>query len=156
MSEYSNQARDSIDSFLLTFFVTKQCPFSLNTMEGTLALQSCQVRNCCENINLLCEENFEYTKFRTIYFLFLFLQTTTQCIMLPKSQTSYNGAGALLRFLPPYRPDLNPIEGGYHQPKEFIRENDIAFRCCFQPRFPFCNQVYLILFKSSFLSSEKM
>ena len=43
------------------------------------------------------------------------------------------GAGALVRYLPPNSPDFNPIEGSYHQAKHFIRENDIAFRCCLQP-----------------------
>ncbi|KAK3748781.1 hypothetical protein QZH41_013517, partial [Actinostola sp. cb2023] len=49
-------------------------------------------------------------------------------------QEIINGTGALLRFLPPYSPDLNPIEGSYNQAKHFLRENDTAFRCCFQPR----------------------
>ena len=44
------------------------------------------------------------------------------------------GAGALLRFLPPYSPDFNPIEGSYNQAKDFVRENDVAYRCCTQPR----------------------
>ena len=39
------------------------------------------------------------------------------------------GAGALLRFLPPYSPDFNPIEGSYNQAKDFVRENDVAYRC---------------------------
>ena len=43
------------------------------------------------------------------------------------------GAGALVRYLPPYSPDCNPIEESYHQAKDFIRENDAAFRCCLQP-----------------------
>ncbi|XP_028519026.1 uncharacterized protein LOC114576492 [Exaiptasia diaphana] len=46
-------------------------------------------------------------------------------------QEIIHGTGALLRFLPPYSPDLNPIEGSYNQAKHFIRENDTAFRCCF-------------------------
>ena len=44
------------------------------------------------------------------------------------------GAGALLRFLPPYSPDFNPIEGSYNEAKDFVRENDVAYRCCTQPR----------------------
>ena len=43
------------------------------------------------------------------------------------------GAGALVRSLPSFSPDLNPIERSYHQAKEFIRESDIAFCCRFQP-----------------------
>ena len=49
------------------------------------------------------------------------------------------GAGALVRYLAPYSPDLNPIDGRYHQDKDFIRENDIAFRC-----------VYLAYFRAHF------
>ena len=42
-------------------------------------------------------------------------------------------AGALVRYLPPYSPDFNAIQGSYHPAKDFIRENDNAFRCCLQP-----------------------
>ena len=34
-------------------------------------------------------------------------------------------------------PDFNLNEGSYHQAKDFIRENDIAFRRCLQPH-AFC------------------
>ena len=30
------------------------------------------------------------------------------------------GVGALVRDLPPYSPDFNPIKGSYHQAKDFI------------------------------------
>ncbi|KAK3716259.1 hypothetical protein QZH41_008145 [Actinostola sp. cb2023] len=43
------------------------------------------------------------------------------------------GAGALLRYLPPYSPDLNPIEGSYNQAKHFLKENNLAFRHCLEP-----------------------
>ena len=43
------------------------------------------------------------------------------------------GAGALVRYLLPYRSDFNPIEGSYHQVKDLIRENGVAFRCCLYP-----------------------
>jgi len=44
------------------------------------------------------------------------------------------GARALVRYLPPYSLDFNAIEGSYHQAKDFIQENDIAFHCCLKPR----------------------
>ena len=46
-----------------------------------------------------------------------------------------NGAGALVRYLPPYSPvfDFNPIEVSYHKAKDFIRENNVGYRCWLQP-----------------------
>ena len=37
----------------------------------------------------------------------------------------------MVRYLAPYSPDFNPIDERYHQAKDFIRENDIAFRCVY-------------------------
>ena len=39
----------------------------------------------------------------------------------PEAQTAIEGVGARLRFLPPYSPDLNPIELGFAKLKAFIR-----------------------------------
>ena len=39
------------------------------------------------------------------------------------------GAGALVRYLPPYSPNFDKIAGSYCQAKYFIRENGIVFRC---------------------------
>ena len=38
----------------------------------------------------------------------------------------------MVRYLSYYCPDFNPKEGSYHQTKDFIRGNDVAFRCCLQ------------------------
>ena len=43
------------------------------------------------------------------------------------------GAGALLIFLPPYSPDLNPIEVAFSKVKYFIRMNDIVFEAVDDP-----------------------
>ena len=47
------------------------------------------------------------------------------------------GAGALLRFLPPYSPDFNPIEGSYNQENSFgkmmsptIAAHNLVFLSC--------------------------
>lgn len=48
-------------------------------------------------------------------------------------QLIYN-SGALLWFLPPYSPDLNPIEEPFHQVKMFLRDNHTAFHCTSDPR----------------------
>ena len=38
-----------------------------------------------------------------------------------------NRAGAILRYLPPYSPDLNPIEQAFESCKKFIRANDFVY-----------------------------
>ena len=43
-----------------------------------------------------------------------------------------HSAGALLRFLPPYSPDLNPIEYTFSKVKSFVNANDSVFQ--FSPR----------------------
>lgn len=44
-----------------------------------------------------------------------------------------SAAGALVRFLPPYSPDLNPIEEVFSKVKSYLRDNEIAFRSTSQP-----------------------
>ena len=36
--------------------------------------------------------------------------------------------GALLRFLPPYTPDLNPIELVFSKMKAFVKANELVFQ----------------------------
>lgn len=43
-------------------------------------------------------------------------------------------AGALVRFLPPYSPDLNPIEEIFSQVKSYIKDNEIIFKTTEEPR----------------------
>lgn len=45
-----------------------------------------------------------------------------------------SASGALVRFLPPYSPDLNPIEEAFSKVKAYLRENQVAFRCTESPR----------------------
>ena len=42
--------------------------------------------------------------------------------------------GALVRFLPPYSPDLNPIEEVFSQVKSYIRDNEIIYQTTEEPR----------------------
>ena len=37
-------------------------------------------------------------------------------------------SGALIRFLPPYSPDLNPIEEAFSKVKSFLRDNETAYQ----------------------------
>ena len=37
----------------------------------------------------------------------------------------YN-SGAIIRFLPPYSPDLNPIEEAFANVKHYLRQNDVV------------------------------
>lgn len=38
-----------------------------------------------------------------------------------------SSTGALVRFLPPYSPDLNPIEEAFSKVKAYLRENDTIY-----------------------------
>ena len=42
-------------------------------------------------------------------------------------------AGALLRFLPPYSPELNPIENVFSKVKSFLKANDNVYLCTRSP-----------------------
>jgi transposase len=42
---------------------------------------------------------------------------------------SLNNFGAIIdRFLPPYSPDLNPIEEAFSQVKHYLRQNDLVLQ----------------------------
>ena len=43
-------------------------------------------------------------------------------------------AGASVRFLPPYSPDLNPIEEAFSQVKSFLRDNEQSYQATSTPR----------------------
>ena len=43
-------------------------------------------------------------------------------------------AGAKLIFLPPYSPDLNPIEEVFSQVKSIMKQNDSLFQVSSSPR----------------------
>ena len=42
-------------------------------------------------------------------------------------------AGSKLIYLPPYSPDLNPVEGVFSQIKSIIKSNDQLFQVCSAP-----------------------
>lgn len=48
-----------------------------------------------------------------------------------------SAAGALLRFLPPYSPDLNPIEETFSKVKSYLRDNELAYQSTSTPRIMF-------------------
>ena len=43
--------------------------------------------------------------------------------------------GAIIRFLPPYSPDLNPAEEVFSKIKKFLVNNDVAFSTTMTPSF---------------------
>lgn len=45
-----------------------------------------------------------------------------------------SAAGALIRFLPPYSPDLNPIEEVFSKVKGYLIDNEIAYKSTSEPR----------------------
>ena len=47
--------------------------------------------------------------------------------------TSIQQTGALLRFLPPYSPDLNPLEESFSKVKAFLKANQVAFDSTLSP-----------------------
>ena len=42
--------------------------------------------------------------------------------------------GAILRYLPPYSPDYNPLEESFAKVKAFLRENEVAYDTTDDPR----------------------
>ena len=49
-----------------------------------------------------------------------------------------NQAGARLIFLPPYSPDLNPLEEAFSQVKKIMKQNDTLFQVSSAPRVLLC------------------
>ena len=45
-----------------------------------------------------------------------------------------HGVGALVRWLPPYRPDLNPIEEVFSQVKSYLKANESVYLSTSSPR----------------------
>ena len=45
-----------------------------------------------------------------------------------------SAAGALVRFLPPYSPDLNPIEEAFSKVKSYLRDNQAVYQSTSNPR----------------------
>ena len=45
---------------------------------------------------------------------------------VPGVRALIEGAGALLIYLPPYSPDMNPIEEAFSKVKHYIRMNDVV------------------------------
>lgn len=45
-----------------------------------------------------------------------------------------SATGALIRFLPPYSPDLNPIEEAFSKVKYYLRNNESSYQCTKTPR----------------------
>jgi len=51
-------------------------------------------------------------------------------------------AGAKVIFLPPYSPDLNPLEPVFGKVKAILKENDKIFQACYSPRGISCNGIW--------------
>ena len=47
---------------------------------------------------------------------------------------SIQNTGALIRFLPPYSPDYNPLEESFSKVKSFLRANEFAYDITTEPR----------------------
>ena len=54
-----------------------------------------------------------------------------------------SGCGAIIRYLPPYSPDYNPLEEVFAQVKRFLKRNHTLYHCTSDPRdlltFAFCS-----------------
>ena len=48
--------------------------------------------------------------------------------------STIEAVGALVKFLPPYSPDLNPIEEVFSEVKHWIKSNAVVFQCTQNPR----------------------
>ena len=53
---------------------------------------------------------------------------------IERIQHLIDATGALIRYLPPYSPDLNPIEEVFAQVKQFLRGNHLVYHCASEPR----------------------
>ena len=53
-----------------------------------------------------------------------------------------SATGALVRFLPPYSPDLNPIEEAFSQVKSYLRDNEQSYQATCTPRIIFSEAFY--------------
>ena len=53
---------------------------------------------------------------------------------LEQIEDMITGVGALIRFLPPYSPDLMPLEEAFSQVKSFLRGSDFAYLSTQSPR----------------------
>ena len=54
-------------------------------------------------------------------------------------------AGALVRFLPPYSPDLNPIEEAFSKVKAYLKDNELVYQSTADPRVTSCFSLHLLL-----------
>ena len=54
------------------------------------------------------------------------------------------GVGAIICFLPPYSPDLNPIEKVFSKVKTYLKANDMLYLATLSPRF-FVVDAFLIV-----------
>ena len=48
--------------------------------------------------------------------------------------TLIQATGAILRFLPPYSPDFNPLKESFAKLKAFVKSNELAFCATMSPR----------------------
>lgn len=53
---------------------------------------------------------------------------------LEQVEDMITGVGAIIRFMPPYSPDLMPLEEAFSQAKAFLRANDSVYHATMSPR----------------------
>ena len=53
---------------------------------------------------------------------------------LEQIEDKITGVGALIRFMPPYSPDLMPLEEAFSQVKAFLKANDSVYLATMSPR----------------------
>ena len=56
-----------------------------------------------------------------------------------------SATGALVRFLPPYSPDLNPIEEAFSKVKSYLRDNEQGYQSTHTPRIMFVEALHQLL-----------
>ena len=47
---------------------------------------------------------------------------------------SIHNTGAIIRFLPPYSPDYNPLEESFSKVKSFLKANELSYDITSEPR----------------------
>ena len=81
-------------------------------------------------IYLMCASQNVRNDF-VLFFVFFIDNHVVHCVREVVEHV-YN-SGAIIRFLPPYSPDLNPIEEAFAKVKRYLRQNDLVLQSVADP-----------------------
>ena len=88
--------------------------------------------NACRKISFV-RGNIRSLNVLNIHFVCIFLTDNHPVHHVREVINRIYNSGVLVRFLPPYSPDLNPIEEAFAKVKHFLRQNDLVLQCAADP-----------------------